>query len=119
MTAIIDRLPHVTSHTTIKTHCWYCDSGECDTEQHAILECSLFNLKRQCFFARVTTLNPAFLNLTTEQQLKTILCPTTTDLAKCVSKFLGIISDTRNEIELGLPIPHIQKYILHKSQLNS
>ena len=99
--------------------CKYCDSGQCDTEQHAILECSLFNLKRQCFFARVTALNPTFLNLTTEQQLKTILCPATTKLAKCVSKFLGIISDTRNEIDLGLPISHVQQYILHKSQLNS
>ena len=33
--------------------CVFCDSGECDTELHAILFCDTFNLKRQCFFGRV------------------------------------------------------------------
>ena len=79
----------------------------------------MLNLKRQCFFGRVKALNPTFLNLTIEHQLKTVLCPATTELAKCVSKFLGIISDTRNEIDLGLPISHVQQYIAHKSPLNS
>ena len=46
--------------------CVYCDSGECDTEQHAILSCETFSLKRQCFLGRVTALCPAFLSLTAE-----------------------------------------------------
>ena len=38
---------------------------------------------------------PTFPLLTKEEQLITLLCPATADLAKCLSKFLGIISDTR------------------------
>ena len=30
--------------------CVYCESGASDTEQHAILYCKTFQLKRQCFF---------------------------------------------------------------------
>ena len=75
--------------------CVYCDSGQCDTEEHAILNCKTFTIKRQCFLARVAALVPTFLTMTHKQQITTILCPSTADLAKCVSKFLGIISDTR------------------------
>ena len=98
--------------------CVYCDSGQCDTEMHAILYCDTFNLKRQCFIARVTALCPSFLSLTPEQQLTTLLCPATTELAKCVSKYLGIISNTRKEIDLGLQPKTLQIYIEHKFQLN-
>ena len=94
--------------------CVYCDSGECDTEQHAILQCNTFKLKRQCFIARVTALCPAFSSLTTEQQLSTILCPATTELAKCVSKYLGIISNVRREIDCGLEPETLNLYIEHK-----
>ena len=97
--------------------CVYCDSGECDTEQHAILSCETFSLKRQCFLGRVTALCPAFLSLTAEQQLSTLLCPATTALAKCVSKFLGIISETRKEIDLGLSPQALQVYQRHRIQL--
>ena len=99
--------------------CVYCDSGECDTEQHAILFCKTFMLKRQCFVGRVTALCPAFLSLTAEQQLSTLLCPTTSALAKCVSKFLGIISETRKEIDLGFHPQALQVYQKHKIQLNT
>ena len=34
--------------------CNYCNSGECDTELHAILVCETFKLKRQCFLSRMT-----------------------------------------------------------------
>ena len=94
--------------------CIYCDSGECDTEQHAILFCDTFNLKRQCFFGRVSALCPNFLSLTAEDQLKFLLCPATTELAKCVSKYLGIISKTRKEIDLGLRPEALQLYIKHE-----
>ena len=94
--------------------CVYCDRNQCDTEQHAILECPTFIFKRQCYLARISALNPTFHSLTIEQQLITVLCPATTELAKCTSKFLGIISDTRKEIDMGLPRSDIQLYIKHK-----
>jgi hypothetical protein len=95
--------------------CVYCDSGECDTEEHAILFCDTFRLKRQCFFGRVTALYPTFASLSATQQLTTILCPATTELAKCVSKYLGILSNTRKEIDLGLQPQTLQLYIKHKT----
>ena len=94
--------------------CVYCDSGECDTEQHIILQCNIFKLKRQCVITSVTALCPAFSSLTTEQQLSTILCPATTELAKCVSKYLGIISNVRREIDCGLEPETLNLYIEHK-----
>ena len=51
-----------------------------------------------------------------EQQLSTLLCPATTALAKCVSKFLGIISETRKEIDLGLSPQALQVYQRHRIQ---
>ena len=35
-------------------------------------------------------------------KLMTVLCPATTDVAKTISKFLGIMSDARKNIEEGL-----------------
>ena len=109
-----------TSPVTPLSHrvCVYCESGECATEQHAILFCKTFNLKRQCFFGRVTALCPTFLSMTADQQLVTLMCPATTALAKCVSKFLGIISNTRKEIDMGFHPQALQLYQQHKIQLN-
>ena len=52
--------------------------------------------------------------LTPEQKLTTILSPATPELAKCVSKFLGILSDTRKEIDLGFQRENLQIYLEHK-----
>ena len=76
--------------------------------------CNTFKLKRQCFVARVTALFPAFPSLTTEQQLTTILSPATAELAKCVSKYLGIITNIRKEIDCGLEPDALRIYIEHK-----
>ena len=95
--------------------CVYCDSGMCDTEKHFILFCDTFKLKRQCFFGRLSVIYPEFMSLTNEQKLIAILCPSTTDMAKCVSKFLGIMTQTRKEIDMGLNPNDIQLYIQHKA----
>jgi len=95
--------------------CVYCDTGECDTELHAIIFCKTFKLKRQCFFGRVAALCPDFMALSPEQKLITLLCPASTQLGKCVSKFLGIITTIRKEIDLGLQPALLQQYIKHKN----
>ena len=81
---------------------------------NAILKCNTFILKIQCFLARVSALCPDFLSLTNEQQLTTILSPASTELAKCVSKYLGIISKIRTEIDGGLEPEKLKLYIGHK-----
>ena len=50
--------------------CVYCDSGECDTERHAIMLCRTFNLKRQRFLWRVAAIVPNFMSMTSEQYIK-------------------------------------------------
>ena len=95
--------------------CKYCSSGECDDELHAILKCETFKLKRQCFRSRMSAMCPQFSSLTEEKQLNTMLCPVSAETAKCVSKYLGILSKTREEIDLGLNPSDLELYILHKA----
>ena len=95
--------------------CQYCLSGECDTEHHFILFCDIFRLKRQCFFGRMSELYPNFMSLSDDQKFCVILCPSTSDIAKCVSKYLGIMSNTRKEIDMGLNPCDLQQYIKHKA----
>ena len=83
--------------------CLFCDRQALDDEQHFILHCHTFTFKRNCFFGRMSSLIPNFKMLSDRDKLMTILCPATTAVAKTVSKFLGIMSDTRKNIENGLP----------------
>ena len=84
-----------------------------DDEEHFILFCDTFKIKRQCFMNRLNVLNPNFGILTYEEKLKFILCPPTVDVAKCVSKFLGIMTNIRNEIDMGLNSDDLNLYIKH------
>ena len=59
-------------------------------------------------------LSPDFLSLSNDERLRFILCPPTTDIAKCVSKFLGIMSNVRKEINMGLNPEDLNLYIKHK-----
>ena len=94
--------------------CCYCKSGQIDDEQHFILFCDIFRLKRQCFIGRLTALFPNYITLSDDQKLRFILCPPTPEIAKCVSKYLGIMSNTRKEIDMGLNAADLQSYITHK-----
>ena len=51
--------------------------------------------------------------LSIEKQLKFILCPPTIETAKCVSKFLGIMTKTRSQIDAGLNPNDLNLYIKH------
>merc|ERR1712208_153499 len=82
--------------------CCYCSSNDIDDEKHAILTCSTFTLKRNCFLGKISSHIPNFQLLTQNDQLKTILCPPTTEIAKCVSKYLDILSETRKDLDKGL-----------------
>ena len=90
--------------------CCYCNSNCIDDEMHAILVCTTFTLKRNCLFGKLSSLIPNFLQLSQDQKLLAILCPATADIALCVSKYLGIISDTRSKLDKGLSNDMLTNY---------
>ena len=90
--------------------CCYCNSNCIDDEMHAILVCTTFTLKRNCLFGKLSSLIPNFLQLSQDQRLLAILCPATADIALCVSKYLGIISDTRSKLDKGLSNDMLTNY---------
>ena len=95
--------------------CCFCESGEIDDEKHFVLFCDIFQLKRQCFLGRLIALFPNFPLMSDEEKLRFILCPPTTEIAKCVSKFLGIMTRIRKEIDLGLNPLDLKIYIKHEA----
>jgi hypothetical protein len=98
----------------LERKCRYCSSGACDDELHFILFCDTFRLKRQCFFGRLSALFPNFLLLSDGEKLRFILCPPTAELAKCVSKYLGILTNIRKEIDMGLNPSDLNVYTKHR-----
>ena len=90
--------------------CCYCNSDSVDDEKHAILLCKTFSLKRNCFFGKMSSHIPNFFLLSEEDKLSTILCPHTSEIALCVSKYLGILSETRNKLDKGLSFDMLTTY---------
>merc|ERR1711955_87549 len=102
----------------LERKCHYCDDQCVDDEGHFILFCKTFNIKRQCFFSRLHVLNSNFDLLSCEEKLKFILCPPTLEVAKCVSKYLGIMTNIRSEIDMGLDPMNLNLYIKHKATIS-
>ena len=98
--------------------CIYCKDNLIDDEKHFILFCKTFQIKRQCFSSRLNVLNPKFNEMTNEEKLNFILCPPTVDVAKCVSKFLGIMTNVRKEIDMGLNPQELNLYLKHAATVN-
>ena len=51
--------------------------------------------------------------MTNEEKLNFILCPPTIDTPKCVSKYLGIMTNIRKEIDMGLNPHELNQYLKH------
>ena len=98
-------------------NCKYCKDGLLDDERHFILFCDTFKIKRQCFMGRLNVLFPDFVSMSVEEKIKFILCPPTIDIAKCVSKFLGIMTKTRSEMDMGLNPRDLNLYIKHVANI--
>ena len=62
----------------------------------------------------MSALIPGFSDLSDRDKLLTVLCPVKTEVAKTVSKFLGIMSDTRKHLENGLSSDMLKLYLKHK-----
>ena len=63
----------------------------------------------------MAVLYPEVFSLSDDDKLRVILCPSTIEIAKCVSKFLGIMTNTRKEIDMGLNVNNLKLYIRHKA----
>ena len=63
----------------------------------------------------MSELYPNFMSLSDDQKFCVILCPSTSDIAKCVSKYLGIMTNVRKEIDMGLNPCDLQQYVKHKA----
>ena len=98
--------------------CKYCNSDSVDDERHFILICETFKIKRQCFIARLNVLHPYFVSMSFEEKFKSLLCPPTIDISKCVSKFLGILTKIRSEMDMGLNPNDLSLYIKHVANSN-
>ena len=79
-------------------HCKYCSdpavraelglgnkNPEPDTEEHFVLQCHLFTIKRNCFLGKLSSLG---VNVNGSGLLYTLLCPTNIKVAKVTNKFL-------------------------------
>ena len=90
--------------------CKYCSSNKLDDEYHAILECDTFLIKRNCFLGKITSMLPNFGQMSLDHKLLTILCPATSEIAVCVSKYLKIITETRIKLDQGLSNDMLTNY---------
>ena len=58
-------------------------------QEHFRMKCDLFNLKRACFVGRMSSILPHFKDMSITNQLKTILCPTSTAATKISNELHG------------------------------
>ena len=92
-------------------YCGYCTpsgvdnhiEGYVDNEQHFLVSCSSFSLKRNCLFGRLKSITPGFLSLTPAQQTATLLCPTKVVTAKLANKYIQILFNIRKLLDEGVP----------------
>ena len=87
--------------------CTYCLSGEIDDERHFLMSCPIFAMKRACFYGKLSSISPFFRNLSDDQKLKFILCPTSEIATKVVNKFIRIMFNARDNIDDGINLADI------------
>ena len=94
-------------------YCKYCKYSGTETlvvddEKHLMLHCRSFNLKRQCFFGKLSSLGVVFPDLMSEDLiLSSLLCPTSAVMAKTVSKFIKILFKSRKLLDEGATIDQL------------
>ena len=87
--------------------CKYCSEGVLDDESHFLLTCRTFENKRLCFFKRLTTILPNFIDLPNNHKLATILCPASPTAAKLSNKFIDILFCNRKKLDEGTPLNNL------------
>ena len=88
--------------------CKYChfsgSTPQIGDEQHFLLGCNTFRLKRQCFLGRLKSILPHSAMLSNQQLLATILCPPNARVAKLSNKFIKILFKSRDKLDDGTPL---------------
>ena len=105
-------------------YCRYCTQNVPGDEKHFLMFCETFMNKRQCFLGKMKSLFPAFSNLSNDDIIKFILCPTTPQSAKLVNKYISIMIKARDNIDDGIHVsnltfpPHVENYTCHDISLD-
>ena len=63
-----------------------------------------FKIKRNCLFGKISSIDPLFLGLNTNEQLLTLLCPVQPKIAKLFNKYISIIFAGRTRLDNGEPL---------------
>ena len=82
--------------------CSVCHSGDIGDEFHFAMKCSVFNTKRAYFIGKMTSILPGFNLLTSEDQFKTMLCPSVSAACKVTNQFLRIMFVARDKLAEGV-----------------
>ena len=88
-------------------YCRYCTELVPGNEAHFLMFCPTFLNKRQCFLGKLKSLNPKCSNLCCDDLIKSILCPTTTQSAKLVNKYITIMLKARKNIDEGTHVSNL------------
>ena len=78
-------------------------AGYIDNEQHFLVSCASFTLKRNCLFGKMESIRPGFLALSPSQKAATLLCPISTITAKLSNKYIVILFKIRKMLDEGIP----------------
>ena len=80
------------------------------------MKCPVFDVKRACFQGKMNSILPGFSLLSSEDQFKTMLCPTVSAACKVTNQFFRIMFLARDKLAEGiqmseltyptLPVPH-------------
>ena len=65
-------------------------------------------IKRNCFLGKMSSLLSDFNMMSAQNKLLPILCPKNSEIAVCVSKYLGILSEKK--LDLGLSDNMLGRY---------
>ena len=66
------------------------------------MSCPLFEVKRACFFGKLSSVSPNFLSLSGDHKLTFVLCPTSEIITKIVNKIIRILFNARDNIDNGV-----------------
>ena len=81
--------------------CLYCQEGVIDNECHFLLGSPTVANQTRCFVGKISSLNSSFFHMSESDKVATILCPTSAKAAKITNKFVSILFNARERIDLG------------------
>ena len=87
--------------------CTVCHSGEVGDEFHFAMQCPVFNVKRACYFGKMSSILPRFKNLSIKDKFKTMLCPSVSAACKVTNQFLRIMFLARDKLAQGVDMSEL------------